>query len=241
MDVAAHRAVPGCDTEPMTTTSTEPDIGTRPFVAVVGVALVAQLLVRYVTQSASLQVGGFYWATALIRLAVPAAGAVALGLSARRIGLGRPRVPRRDLAPLAVAAAIGLVVAILALQADSYNDAYGIDRVAAGFGAKFRIWALFTLSTTVTWEVFHRGFLLPGLRFTLERAAVPVAAATTVAVAVVACFEVLYHVSKPALEPVALLVGSPLLSLLALRYRSLWIPLLVHVAVEGLWFAFVWF
>jgi len=52
-------------------------------------------------------------------------------------------------------------------------------------------------------------------------------------------FEVLHHFAKPPLEALALFAGSPLLSWIALRTGSLWIPLVAHLLIEALFFFLV--
>ena len=97
---------------------------------------------------------------------------------------------------------------------------------------------LFTGSTLTGWEFLHRGFLLMGLVYILterERLSAPTASIT--AIALVWAFEVLFHFIKPELEALGMLVGSPVLSWLALRTRSIWIPFLIHLLVELLFVA----
>jgi membrane protease YdiL (CAAX protease family) len=91
----------------------------------------------------------------------------------------------------------------------------------------------------VTWELFFRGFLLFGLREVLRAGGRD--GADTIAILVTASFEVLYHFIKPSpLEACGMLLGSPILSYVALRHGSVWIPLLGHVWIEYLWFMAVW-
>ena len=219
--------------------NTDPRTG-RLLLGIVGIGLAIQLFVRYWGQSSELQVDGFYWATAIARIAVPALAIALLGLRFDGFGLGIPRIPRREGLWLLGAAAVSIAIVWIALQSEDYRAAYQGARYG-DFGTKLTRWTLFTLSTTVPWEILHRGFLLHGIRHVLVRAKLPESSADAIAIGFVTCFEVLYHLIKPVLEAGALLVGSPILSYLAFRYRSLWLPLVIHVAIEGLWFAAVWF
>lgn len=222
-----------------TTTDSETRAPTQLF-AILGIGLAIQLFVRYWGQPGNLQIGGFFWATATARLLVPALAIALLGLRWDAFGLGLPRIPRREGLWLLAAVVVSTAVILVLLQSESYRAAYAGNRFG-DFSTKFQRWALFTLSTTVPWEILHRGFLLHGIRQVLSRSRVPEASSGAIAIGFVACFEVLYHFIKPVLESGALVIGSPILSYLAFRYRSLWFPLAVHVFIEGLWFASVWF
>lgn len=94
--------------------------------------------------------------------------------------------------------------------------------------------SFFTLTTFFPWQFLHRSFLLFGV-FTLltKKWRLSEEQAGVIAIVIVACFEVLYHFLKPDVETWALLVGSPLLSWIALRTRSLALPVLFHFLVEG--------
>ena len=212
----------------------------RRLAIVIGSALLVQLFVRYWGQTLDpLRVGMLYWSTAAARIAVPLAVCAALGISLAKLGLGKPRLRGREaLWILGVMVAFTLA-ALPMLGMQSYQDAY--QGLGASYGQEERwlSWASFTLSTTLTWELFYRGFLLFGLREVL-RSGGRGRDADAIAIAVTACFEVLSHLVKPPLESFAMLVGSPALSWAALRHGSVWIPLAVHVWIEFLWFMSVW-
>jgi hypothetical protein len=202
------------------------------------VLLVSVLLIQAVAAYGyrDLRVGGFFYGTFAARLGVPLlCAAFVLGMPWGSFGLAWPRLaPSQWL--LALGATVVLTaVAIPLLDMDSYQAAYEDGRGYA-FDTKVQRFLLFTVSTTIPWEILHRGYLLHGIRNALgdskplARIAVPMAILITMA------YEVLFHFTKPPLEALALLVGSPILSWVALRSGSILLPLLVHLYIEGLYF-----
>jgi hypothetical protein len=221
--------------------------------ALVLTALAVQIFVQYWGQrSVSLTFAGvvsaasgeravwsFYYATAVARVALPWLCVwLLLGPSLRELGLAQPRVGARELLWLGAALAVGTAMALLVLGSASYQDAYRGSRQAA-FWPAFVRFGMFTLSATVPWELLHRGFLLHGLHAILLRSGAPAPRATTLAILVTTCFETLFHLVKPPHEAIGMLIGSPLLSWIALRHQSLWIPALAHLWIEALFFAMI--
>jgi CAAX prenyl protease-like protein len=205
---------------------------------VVGTALVVQMFVRYWGQlDPALRWGEFFYATAASRLLVFAVG-IGLGLSLRQLGVATaPTLRRGEGKALLVAVLVVTLLALPLLGIESYRAAYAGLGVGDGRERWLR-WALFTASTTLSWELCYRGFLLFGVREILR----PTVGgfADGIAILFTLCFEVLAHLIKPPTEALAMLVGSPALSWLALRHGSVWIALLVHVWIEFLWFVSVW-
>jgi len=213
----------------------------RALYLLIGSSLVVQGFVHYFgQQNPDLRFGNFYFATALARTVVPLACVVGvLRIPLRRLGFGVPRISKRDGLALTGLLVVGTAIALLVLQLDSYQGAYR-QLQRGSFSARLSAWALFTLSATVPWELFHRGFLLHGVRELCTRHAIPAERAATLAILFTACFEVIFHFSKPPEEAIGMLIGSPILSVMAFRFRSLWVPLLVHLWIELLWFLMVW-
>lgn len=178
------------------------------------------------------QLGGFYYATFALRTLVPlACAALVLRAPLRELGLRWPVLRPGDARWLA-AAGIGVgLLCIPLLQMESYRAAY-TPRPA-------RFFLLFTLSTTLPWELLHRGFLLFGVRRTLAAGGIDARAAAGIALLFTLVFEVTQHLVKPPLEALALFVGSPLLSWLAFRTDSLLIPLAAHLVIEALFYVLV--
>ena len=99
--------------------------------------------------------------------------------------------------------------------------------------SRFLNFMIFTLSTLPAWEFFHRGFLLMGLTYLLkDREQISKKTSWIIAISVVWIFEVVFHFIKPETEALGMLIGSPLLSYLALRTKSIWLPFLLHFYVE---------
>jgi hypothetical protein len=211
----------------------------RRLAILIGSALLVQIFVRYWGQGEeTLHWGNVFWATAAARLLVPLAVAYALGLSLRQLGFTKPRIGGTEALVLLGLVGVATLIALPLLGMNSYQAWYqGIGAGARSFEL-WRSWIEFTLSTTVPWELFFRGFMLFGLREILRAGGR--GGADTIALLITASFEVLYHLIKPPQEAIGLLVGSPILSYVAFRHGSVWIPLLGHLWIEFLWFMAVW-
>ncbi len=210
-----------------------------PFMIVIGTALLVQLAGSY--HARSLVVGEYFFlGWVLLRIAVPVAVLAALGVPFSRIGLGLPQFDRTTRRTMLVAAAL-LLLAFAAIYFfrgyfSFYSNAFG--GAGAGAAARFANFMIFTGSTLTGWEFLHRGFLLMGLLYLLAgREQVRPETAAKMAIAVVWVFEVVFHFIKPELEALGMLAGSPFLSWLALRTKSIWPPFLVHLLVELLFIA----
>jgi membrane protease YdiL (CAAX protease family) len=210
-----------------------------PFMIIVFTALVAQLIGTY--HAKSLILGDyFYLLWVILRIALPIAVLLALKVPLSKIGLGLPRFDRLTKI-LVIVAGVILVAAFGGIYffkgyfnfySAAFADPYGSSI------SRFINFMIFTGSTLTGWEFLHRGFILMGLYYLLsERDAIPAETAAGIAIATAWVFEVVFHFIKPELEAVGLLVGSPLLSWLALRMRSIWVPFLLHFLVELLFIA----
>jgi hypothetical protein len=200
----------------------------------IGSALLVLLFARYVGQDfEALRWGFFFWGTAAAYVVVPLILCPALGIPLSNLGLGRPQLSWREARWLLAAVALATLVALLLLGMKSYQSRYQIS------SSRISDWLSFLVSTILSWEFFHRAFVLFGVREIL-RAGGHGRAADTVAILFTTCFEVLSHLHKPPHESFALLLGSPLMSWFALRHRAVWIPSAGHVWMEFLWFMSVW-
>ncbi len=210
-----------------------------PFIIIVFTALASQLIGTYHAKSMILG-GYFYLLWVILRIALPVAVLIALKVPLSKIGLGLPRFDPLT-RNLVMVAAVILVAAFAGIYfMKGYFTFYSSAFAGPGDGTlgRFFNFMIFTSSTLTGWEFLHRGFLLMGLYYVLgERDSIPVETAAKIAIAMVWVFEVVFHFIKPELEALGLLAGSPLLSWLALRMRSIWVPFLLHFLVELLFIA----
>jgi len=201
---------------------------------VIATALVVQLIGRY--HAGALMIGqSFYLSWILLRIVLPVIVLLILGIPLTHIGIGMPSIDRKTgIAIILIVILLPVVFLWIYFVKGYFNFYSGSFRSGSGAG-RFLQFMIFTSSTLTGWEFLHRGFLLFGIIYLLtEREGLPAAAASLTAVCLVWAFEVLFHFIKPELEAAGMLIGSPVLSWLALRTRSIWIPLLIHFIVEVL-------
>lgn len=89
--------------------------------------------------------------------------------------------------------------------------------------AQMLIWWAFYAVQFLAIESFFRGFLVLGLADAFGMNAVLIAMLPYLAI----------HFSKPPLEAAASIVGALIMGILALRSRSIWLGVVVHIAVAG--------
>lgn len=218
--------------------------GIRDVIVLFATAIAVQAICRYFPE-VWLWHGQFYGLRFALRLAAPVAVAVALRWSPADLGLARPLLDRGSIAAAAFCVFLASAIVPLVRFAPAYQQQYWQwSSDAFSFAGRAKSFALFTASSLIGWEFLHRGFLLFGLKRALDRDGVPgkpvaPASAAVIAVCVTAAFEVLFHFTKPGLEAAGMMIASPLLSFLALRTRSLWIPLAIHLYIEALFFLFI--
>ena len=201
---------------------------------IVFTALMIQLVGSYHAGS-FLVANYFYVLWVLLRIAVPLGMLFLLKVPLSQIGLGMPRFDHKTKNAVIFAAAVLIVSFIGIFFLRGYFNFYSNSFAEGGGGplARFANFMIFTSSTLTGWEFLHRGFLLMGIRYVLaERDGIRAEFASMTAVAVVWIFEVVFHFIKPELEALGMLIGSPLLSWLALRTRSIWVAFMIHFLVE---------
>jgi membrane protease YdiL (CAAX protease family) len=211
----------------------------RFMIALVGTALCIQANIHYFSHlwiwhwSWPAPNSPFYVFTFLSRIGVPLIiNLVYLKFSAQNLGLGFPRfsgIPKKTLAGIGLLAAL-LPGIIFLIRLDSSYVQYYSNLNPYHF-------LVFTMSTLPAWEFLHRGFLLFGLAAVFKKLKTP--SGETIAIVIVCIFEVMFHFSKPPLEAFGMMLGSPILSLIALRTQSIWLPLLIHLYIEALFVFFV--
>jgi membrane protease YdiL (CAAX protease family) len=198
----------------------------------IAAALTFQLIGRY--HADALVLGReFYLSWLILRIVFPVIVLLALGIPLNRIGMGLPHIDRKTLRILIFGIALLLIAFIWIYSMQGYFDYYSGAFRTGGRAGRFIQFMVFTSSTLTGWEFLHRGFLLFGASYILtEHEGFPDPTASRTAVCLVWAFEVLFHFIKPEIEAVGMLIGSPMLSWLALRTRSIWIPFLIHFMVE---------
>ncbi len=98
---------------------------------------------------------------------------------------------------------------------------------------RFERFMMFTASTLIAWEIFHRGFLLGSLRYCFTKhLQIQQRSSDIIAMLFVASFEALFHIKKPMHESIPLIFASLILSWLTIRTKSLWPALIIHLAIE---------
>ncbi len=156
------------------------------------------------------------------------------------MGIALPKISRTSLlwlTSILILVPVCLYIIKLNISYQGYYNHY-----ARLSDATYLRFATFTFSTLFGWEFMHRGYLLFGLKELLTQGGtegssnqVSKQTASVLAILIVTCFETLYHFLKPDLEAFGMLIGSPFLSLIALKTRSILIPLMIHLYVE-VWF-----
>ena len=205
------------------------------FMVIVFTGICIQAVGRY-NASSTLVIGShFYTLWILVRIFVPIALFLMLRIPFSTFGLGRPQIDKKLGKTLAVIFIL-LILAFVSIYffQDYFNYYSKSFRSTDGQKiSRLLNFMIFTSSTLTAWEFFHRGFLLRGLTAVLaEREHISLEKSQMIAVCIVWVFEVIYHFIKPGIEAVGLLVGSPILSYLAIRTKSIWIPFLIHLFVE---------
>ena len=210
------------------------------------VAVFAQLIGHYYARRYLVIDRNFLSLWVILRILIPL---VVLGVLSRqygdlfsRLGLGMPRLDR-NISVLLLLAFVALPLAFLGIMyflgyfgqySGYYSD--GVARLQ-----RFKNFMIFTSSTLTGWEFLHRVFLLMGGIYILEKVkGLSERNAISIMVLIVCVFESVFHFLKPhPLEALALLFGSPFLSYLALRTRSVWTSFAVHFYIEVLFIGFL--
>lgn len=198
-------------------------------------ALLCQLFGHYFATKV-LVFDGFLGLWPILRIIIPTILFIALAIPLSSLQV---RLPKFDKASLyvcvfAVICLIGLAI-YLGNFADDYLNYYRRGQTLEQLQAagRFERFLLFTLSTLIAWEIFHRGFLLGGFNWLLSRRfAVEEKLSQVIAMVFVASFESLFHIKKPMLESIPLVFASLALSWLTFRTKSLWPALMIHLAIE---------
>lgn len=198
-------------------------------------ALLLQLIGHYFA-SKYLVFGSFYTLWPILRVVIPIIILMLLAIPLRTLSFQLPRFDKHSLVVIIVAV-FGLccMAFYLANFADAYLAYYrkGVTLEYFQLTQRFERFMVFTVSTVIAWEIFHRGFLLGGLRFVLvQKMAIEQRSADVIAMLFLSVFEALFHIKKPMVESIPLMFASLILSWLTIRTGSLWPALIIHFMIE---------
>ena len=209
----------------------------NPFTIIIFTAILMQLLGRYYS-SRVLVLGNYFQALwVVLRIIIPIVVLYALKIPLSELGIGLPQIDKKFLKILISLIVIVVIVFVGIYFYKGYFQSYSGQFQAGNFSKLGRVknFMIFTSSTLIGWEFIHRCFLLMGLIYFLKaRDKVDFDTSVKIAICIVWIFEVVFHFIKPKLEAFGLLAGSPILSYVAVRTKSIWIPLIAHFIVEVL-------
>jgi hypothetical protein len=196
----------------------------------VGSALLIQLLGRY--HAHDFTIGHFYYSWVFLRIVIPLILIWMLRIPFNELGLSLPKFDR-FLIILVIITLFGLLGIYLVIHFSPQYLGYYAKAFGPFDGGRFNNFMIFTLSTLTGWEFIHRSFLLMGIIHILGRNDHLGDSIThQTAIGIVWIFEVLFHLIKPKMEAVGLLMGSPFLSYITIKTGSIWPAFLIHLGVE---------
>ncbi len=206
-----------------------------PFVIIIFTALTVQLIGNYFAKSYFIFGNDFYGLWVVLRIVVPVCVVLYLRIPFKALGLGLPKIDKPLQKNMLVMLIILFVVFAGIFFIRDYFSHYSGS--FSGFGytraSRFISFMIFTSSTLPGWEFIHRGFLLMGLIYVFtEHEKISGEKAMKFAICIVWIFEVVFHFIKPPVEALGLLAGSPILSYIAIRTRSIWTAFACHLLVE---------
>ena len=206
-----------------------------PLIILIISVLCFQILGSYLANQV-LDFGKFKTLWVILRIICPFAVILLLSIPIRHLYFSRPLINRQNSILLFIAFVLVLAIfAYLQLFADDYIEYYRNGRSLELLRAqkRFEGFLLFTLSTIIGWEILHRGFLLGGLQYCLSHhLRVQPFVAAVIAILFVCVFEALFHIKKPMIEALGMIIASPLLCILTIKTKSLWPALILHLGIE---------
>lgn len=169
-------------------------------------------------------------------LAVPLAlNSFYFQLSWRDLGLGRPQRVSAQVWRWIWILVFGfpLILVISSLNTN-YLDYYPQFRDSTtSWIDRLSRFSIFTATTLLGWEFLLRSFFtFTCLHLLVKKWKLSETLAETLVILWVLSIETCYHFIKPDMEAWGVLIFSPLLTWMALRFRSFWIPLGLHIYVE---------
>ena len=213
------------------------NINIKPLFIIVVCALLVQIIGHYFARH--------YWVFnsfmamwPILRIVLPVCLLLILTIPLAELSFGLPKFDKTSsYVTLALLVCLALLVIFFAYFADDYLAYYrqGMSIEVLRQSDRFERFMVFTVSTVIAWEIFHRGFLLGALRYCfVNHLMVSKVAASIIAMLFIAAFESLFHLTKPIYESLPFVFASLVLTWLTIRTRSLWPALLIHFALEVL-------
>ena len=210
-------------------------VSTKPIFILVVSAILLQLFGHYFAGKL-LVFDSFLALWPIVRIVLPAFLLLLLAIPLRVLSLSLPRFDRQSFyVVLACTIGLALLAIYLGNFADDYLNYYrkGVPIEYLRQTQRFERFMLFTCSTLIAWEIFHRGFLLGALNYCLQHhMQIHEKSAHVIAMLFIAVFEALFHIKKPMLESMPLVFASMVLTWLTLKTGSLWPALIIHLAIE---------
>ncbi len=217
---------------------------TSPFFVIVLACLIVQMLNQYhaIFFKAGLH---FYYGYVVTCFIIPLIILLIFQIPFSQLGLGLPKFDKKT-GKFLLILAIALLVVFLVAQ---FFQVFFFHEYTNKFTAlnshklsRFYNFLIFTGSTLPSWEFLHRAFLLFGMIYVLtKQARIPEDLAQKISITIVWIFEVIFHFTKPEYEALAMLVGSPVLSYMAIKTRSIWTAFIMHLYVELLFISAIIF
>lgn len=205
------------------------------FLIIIFAAICLQAIGRYYASRYLVLGNYFYSMWVILRIIIPVFLLMLMRIPVSELGLGFPVIDKKFLRNLIIL----LLLLCLAFAGiyffKEYFQSYSGSFHASNYSrlSRFANFMIFTSSTLTGWEFLHRCFLLMGLVYLFtRREKLDWELAVKLSIGVVWIFEVVFHFIKPGLEAFGMIIGSPILSYLAIRTKSIWIPFFAHLLVE---------
>lgn len=211
------------------------EIHHKPLITIIICALLLQLFGHYFATKFFVY-EGFQSLWPVLRIVLPIFLLLILAIPLRVFNISLPVFDKQS-AIVVGFSCIGLCLLAVYLGnfADDYLSYYrrGASLELLRKLGRFERFMMFTASTLIAWEIFHRGFLLGSLRYCFENhLKIQTRSSDIIAMLFVASFEALFHIKKPMHESIPLIFASIILSWLTIRTKSLWPALIIHFAIE---------
>ncbi len=158
--------------------------------------------------------------------------------SAQQLGTNRPQLDSR-IKKLIIGIIVFLPLVITVIKLDSAYLSYYSHYTNSEINLSRRLlnFFLITTSTIIGWEFLLRGYFCFGLKNWMNKKLHASEVVTSALIILwIMSIEVIYHFLKPSLESWGMLLASPILTWIALKTKSFWPSLFIHLYIEGVFF-----